>query len=101
MNEALNQLLGRSRSPDAGQTARAGEIADLVRATLGLGEQAAVTVQQLACSEPGCPPIETKLIVLGEGPGRRWTIHAPVSEVDDATVRTLLTDLPEGDNASQ
>ncbi|MER5394462.1 hypothetical protein [Saccharopolyspora sp. NPDC002686] len=98
MNDALNQLLGRSGRPDPDRAARSEEIAELVRTTLGLSSQAAVTVQQLACAEPGCPPIETKLAVLGPEP-KRWTIHASVSEVDDDTVRRILTARPEGDCA--
>ncbi|GAA2787596.1 hypothetical protein [Saccharopolyspora taberi] len=98
MSEALNRLLGRSSRPDPARADRAAEIADLVRAALSLSPQAAVTVQQLACAEPGCPPIETKIAVLGDGSGRRWTIHAPMSEVDEQTVRETLTTRPEGEN---
>ncbi|MEV0089482.1 hypothetical protein [Saccharopolyspora sp. NPDC050642] len=98
MNEALGRLLSRSNRPDPGRADRAGEIAELVRAALGLPADAAVTVQELACAEPGCPPIETKIAVLDEPP-RRWTIHARVSEVDDEAVRAILTNRPEGENA--
>ncbi|WP_207954902.1 hypothetical protein [Saccharopolyspora elongata] len=97
MNEALSRLLGRSNRPDPARADRAGEIADLVRTTLGLTAQTAVTVQELACAEPGCAPIETKIAVLDEAP-RRWTLHAPVSEVDDEVVRKILTTRPEGEN---
>jgi hypothetical protein len=96
MNEALARLLGRSTRTDSG---RAGEIADLVRATLGVTDQEAVTVQQLACTEPGCPPIETKIVILSSSASRRWTIPAPMSEVDDVMVRTALATAPEGENA--
>ncbi|MEB3370941.1 hypothetical protein [Saccharopolyspora mangrovi] len=98
MNDALNQLLGRSSRPEPDRAARSEEIADLVRTTLNLGRQVSITVQQLACAEPGCPPIETKIVVLGLE-SKRWTIHAPVSEVDDDTVRNTLTTRPEGDSA--
>lgn len=98
MNDALNQLLGRSNRTEPGQAARAEQLAELTRTTLGLGEQVNVTVQQLACVKPGCPPIETKIVVLGPEP-RRWTFHAPMSELDDETVRRTLTARPEGDSA--
>jgi hypothetical protein len=101
MNEALDRLLGRSNKPDAARSDRAGQIVDLVRTTLALGPQAAVTVQQLACAEPGCPPIETKIAILGENAGRRWTLHAPLSDVDDETVRQTLAAHPEGENAQR
>ncbi|WP_200863081.1 hypothetical protein [Amycolatopsis orientalis] len=101
MDEALDRLLGRSNKPDAARSDRAGEIAAVVREVLALGSSAAVTVQQLACAEPGCPPVETKIAVLGGGGGRRWTLHAPLSELDDDAVRRLLAARPEGENAAR
>ncbi|WP_116051227.1 hypothetical protein [Amycolatopsis palatopharyngis] len=98
MNEALSRLLGRSNPPDPGRADRAREIAHLVHISLDVDAQESVIVQQLACAEPGCPPIETKIVVVGAQP-QRWTIHAPMSDVDDDTVRHTLTARPEGDNA--
>ncbi|MCI2419799.1 hypothetical protein MOQ72_20335 [Saccharopolyspora sp. K220] len=100
MNEALSRLLGRSNRPDLDRAERAGEIAELVRVTLGLPENSTVTVQELACAEPGCPPMETKIAVLDQT-ARRWTLHAQLSEVDDEAVRKALTTQPEGENASR
>ncbi|WP_190816628.1 hypothetical protein [Saccharopolyspora pogona] len=100
MNDALSRLLGRSNRPDPDRADRAGEIAGLVHATLDLPVDAAVTVQELTCAEPGCPPIETKIAVL-DRPQRRWTIHARMSDVDDETVRKTLTTRPEGENSSR
>ncbi len=56
----------------------------------------AVTVQRLTCPEPGCPPIETVIAVLGTPP-RRWTVHRPLTEIDDELVTGLLTHDPQGD----
>ncbi|WP_433555562.1 hypothetical protein ACQPWY_24035 [Pseudonocardia xinjiangensis] len=83
---------GAAREPSRGR--RATEIADLVRLQLGLPD-AAVTVSQLACREPGCPPVETVIAVLAT-PSRRWTIHRPLAEIDDALVSGLLTHDPHG-----
>jgi hypothetical protein len=85
----LDGLLGGSAARDPARGRRAGEIAALVRNTLRLEEDVAVTVQQLSCHEPGCPPVETVIAVLG-APPRRWTIHRPLAEVDDAAVAGLL-----------
>jgi hypothetical protein len=76
---------------------RASEIAALVRITLGLPEDIAVTVQQLACREPGCPPIETVIAVLAVPP-QRWTLHRPLAEIDDDVVISLLTHGRIGDS---
>jgi hypothetical protein len=80
----------------AARRQRAIEIAALVRITLALPEDIAVTVQQLACREPGCPPIETVIAVLAVPP-RRWTLHRPLAEIEDDVVISLLTHGPIGD----
>lgn len=88
-------ILGSSPR-DGDRARRASELADLVRGTLSLPDEVSVTVSQLACREPGCPPVETVIAVLGPG-GRRWTIHRPIAEVDDELVVGLLRHDPEGD----
>jgi hypothetical protein len=91
----LAGLLGRA-AHDPSRGRRAAEIADLARETLGLPDDVAVTVQQLSCAEPGCPPVETVIAVLA-APQRRWTIHRPLTEIDDALVTSRLTHAPHGD----
>ena len=80
-------------APEATRGQRAASIAERVRTTLNLADEVAVTVQQLTCREPGCPPVETVIAVLGTRP-RRWTIHRPLVEIDDATVTDLLAHDP-------
>jgi hypothetical protein len=65
----------------------------VVRDVLGLDGRHTVMVQQLACAEPGCPPVETVVAVLatGEVP-RRWTIHKPLSDVTANDIRAALTE---------
>ena len=70
-------------------------MAEQVRTTLNLPDDVAVTVQELACREPGCPPVETVIAVLAAVP-RRWKVHRPLADVDDELVTRLLTDNPEG-----
>jgi len=62
-----------------------------VRALLQLDEQTAVMVRELACTEPGCPPIETVVAVLPEaGESQRWTLHQPVEAITEADLRAVL-----------
>jgi hypothetical protein len=89
----LDGLLGRSPLRDPARGRRAGDITALVRSTLQIPEDVAVTVQQLSCREPGCPPVETVIAVLGTQP-RRWTIHRPLAEIDDAAVEDVLAHNP-------
>lgn len=85
-----------AREPGRGR--RAVALAALVRTTLNLPDDVAVTVQQLACREPGCPPVETVLAVLGTPP-RRWAIRRPVLDIDDDLVTAMLAHDPQGDPA--
>lgn len=84
------------REPGRGR--RAVALAALVRTVLDLPDDVVVAVQQLACREPGCPPVETVLAVLGTPP-RRWAIRRPLAEIDDDLVADLLTHDPQGDPA--
>lgn len=89
----LDGFLGRSPLRDPARGRRAGDIAALVRSTLQIPDDVAVTVQQLSCREPGCPPVETAIAVLGT-PSRQWTIHRPLAEIDDAAVADVLAHDP-------
>lgn len=67
----------------------------VVREALQLDPEASVVVQQLACVEPGCPPVETVIAVLGS-PRRTWKIARPAAEVSSVELATLLQNHPEG-----
>jgi hypothetical protein len=96
---AIGVVGGFGRDPRRGQ--RAAGLVDLVRAALGLSVEAVVTISQLTCREPGCPPVETVIVVLPSDrteAARRWTIHRPLAEIDDVLVTGLLAHDPYGDN---
>jgi len=44
-----------------------GPLKSWVREELALGDDATVTVSELECSEPGCPPVETAVTVFAPG----------------------------------
>ncbi len=74
------------------------ELKETVRTLLGLDDDTAVMIRQLACTEPGCPPLETVVAVLPmNGPARRWTLHRPTEQITEDDLRTaLLSPAPEG-----
>lgn len=49
-----------------------------------------ILVTELACSEPGCPPVETVIALLTEGEQRQRKIHKPLAEVDRSDVKAAL-----------
>ncbi|MGV9564119.1 hypothetical protein [Streptomyces sp. NPDC003480] len=67
------------------------ELKETVRALLGLDGDTAVVVRQLACTEPGCPPLETVVAVLPmEGDAQRWTLHRPADRITEDDLRAAL-----------
>lgn len=85
--------------PRSGGGRQAGRIKGWVAEALGLGEGASVLVTELRCSEPGCPPVETALVVLGgAGGARQYKVRKPLSEV---SFEDVLRATGAGDRAEQ
>ena len=57
---------------------RAGSVKAWVIEGLGLDEDDVVTVAEIACHEPDCPPIETLISVHKvDGSRQDWRMHKP------------------------
>ncbi|MEM7522280.1 MAG: hypothetical protein AAF360_00660 [Pseudomonadota bacterium] len=70
---------------------RAGKVKAWIAKHLALSEEDLVTIAELACAEPGCPPVETVMTVHGpDGQRRTWRIHKPLAEVDEAHVMASI-----------
>jgi len=76
--------LGPRRGP--ADTAR---VKALVNDLVGT-EDITVFVTELACTEPGCPPIETVIALLGADGNVQYKIHKPAAEVSIDDVRSAL-----------
>ena len=68
---------------------------DTVRWVHGLDADTPVVVQQLACAEPGCPPVETVVAVLGH-PRRVWKLSKATTDVSPTELRTIIAHQPDG-----
>jgi hypothetical protein len=70
--------------------AAAARIREWARRLWRLPVDAGVTVTELRCSEPGCPPLET-VIVVAPRPGETFQrkVHKPAAEVTLADLDTL------------
>lgn len=83
----MKNLFERRTAPD-----RAGMVKTWVTEHLGLAEADLVTVAELACREPGCPPVETVVTVHGpDGARRAWHIHRALADIGRTDVVTALT----------
>lgn len=52
-------------------------VREWIERTFALPSDAHVAVTELQCTEPGCPPLETAIIIIdGPGKSRLYKIHA-------------------------
>lgn len=80
-----------SRPGPPGPSPQLRELKETVRALLDLDDDTAVLIRQLACTEPGCPPLETVVVVLPmEGTARRWTLHRRADQITEDDLRAAL-----------
>ena len=71
---------------------RAGSVKAWVIEGLGLDEDDVVTVAELACHEPDCPPIETLISVHNvDGSRRDWRTHKPLADITETDVQKILS----------
>jgi hypothetical protein len=61
------------------------------RTLFGAAEDDAVVVNELSCTEPGCPPIETVVALLRAGSQpRQVKVHKPAVEVTEDDLRAAI-----------
>ncbi len=58
---------------------------------LQLKEPVPISISQLCCHEPDCPPVETVIAVMTQ-PAQIYKIHHPVEELAYQHLKDLLTD---------
>lgn len=84
----MNMFAPRDKSPG-----RASEIKACVGKQLDLTENDLVSVAELTCHEPDCPPVETVVTVHCDDDGRgSWKIQKPISEVCKSDINYALSD---------
>ncbi|MGB7086683.1 MAG: hypothetical protein WBD47_14090 [Phormidesmis sp.] len=79
-------------SPSKISSAELHQLKNWVYETLALDKNVPVSISQLKCAEPGCPPIETVISVMSQPP-QTYKIHRPAVEIERADViKTLSSD---------
>lgn len=56
---------------------------------LQLDEEISISLSQLQCNEPGCPPIETVINVM-TNPVQQYKIHKSIAEIEYSDVSKLV-----------
>jgi hypothetical protein len=81
------------RARSAERAALAASVKASAIARLALGPADAVSVNEIACADPGCPDMETIVLVMRHGePTRALRIRAPLDAVTDDHLATLAAD---------
>jgi hypothetical protein len=66
------------------------------RAYLRLDDDAVIAVSELACTDPGCPIIETVIAVFDATGSRKWKLTRPKVAVTKIMVQQALAAQPAG-----
>ncbi|HWU65291.1 MAG TPA: hypothetical protein VN112_24990 [Ensifer sp.] len=83
MSSAFVNPLQR-RAPGLVEQARA--IKQWTRACLALPDEKVVSVNELTCHIPGCPPKETVIVVMGASGTMQASIHKALADICEADV---------------
>lgn len=81
------------RARSAGLARAAARAKALIGPALGLTDVDALSVNEIACADPGCPDVETVVLVMRAGePTRALRLACPLDAVDAAAARTLAVE---------
>ena len=56
---------------------------------LKLDPEVSISVSQLQCTEPGCPPIETVITILSQ-PAQQYKIHKALDDIEQVDLIRLF-----------
>lgn len=81
------------RARSAERAATAAELKRVLSAALQLGEADALAVNEIACADPGCPDMETVVLVMRAGlPTRALRIRCPMDAVGPTDIDELVAE---------
>lgn len=74
------------------------QIKEWAYACLPVASEATLSVMELVCHEPGCPPLETVIAAMEKGKGtRQWKLHKPIPAITRADLDELAVKGPSAD----
>jgi hypothetical protein len=71
----------RSRKPGPGHDAAVDRVRDWTRTRFALTDDETIMVSEIACSVPGCPPIETHLVFWTAAGRHHFKVFKPLAAV--------------------
>ncbi|MFE4108027.1 hypothetical protein [Almyronema epifaneia] len=85
--------LFKQQRPQA-DSSQIGQLKTWTQAALDLSADIPVSISQLQCQEPGCPPLETVITVMTQPP-QMFKIHRAASEITFAEVQHAIRSAPQ------
>ena len=61
-----------------------------VHETVDISTDVPVSISQLACHEPNCPPVETVIAIMTHPP-QQFKLHQPVGEILQSDIQSLVS----------
>ena len=55
---------------------------------LAIAAEISISISQLQCHEPDCPPIETVIVIMANPP-RQYKIHKSASEITEEDIKQI------------
>ncbi|MEL6928073.1 MAG: hypothetical protein AAFO95_05525 [Cyanobacteria bacterium J06600_6] len=66
------------------------QIKDWTYQILNIDSEIPISINQLQCHEPCCPPVETVIAIM-TSPPQQYKIHKPISEITEIDINQLTT----------
>jgi len=86
---SISKILDRRVSN--GLPAHAARLKTWTRSCLDLAEDAVLSINELACTQPGCDPRQTVILILSSsGPMRKLVFHKALLDVDEADIEEAV-----------
>ena len=82
-----------SQSVDRAKPEQIQQIKAWMYEIMALDQDIAISIHQLQCREPGCPPLETIIAVM-KNPPEQYKIHKSVSQITEVDIKQLRSILP-------
>ena len=78
------------RARSAERSALAARLKESIALHFDLGPDDAIAVNEIACADPGCPDMETIVLLMRAGePTRALRLRKPMETVDEADIAAL------------
>ena len=66
------------------------KVKELVNVKFKLDDKSILSIAELNCHKPDCPPKETVITIRDmDGNAKNWRIHKPINEIVDEDINTL------------